>query len=169
MDVSKLIFCVWMALITVPTAASAQPWSEVRIGNVADKGKGEHDLMMIAINGSRDVPDALVYELAPGPQSLSLASKKRNETGAIIALPYTIDMAPCVRYELIADYANPPPNRDWKIAVKAQIPIKSCLKKHGDSLPAPAQAVDTPDATAAIGTDSAGAPGLASSWLQGTP
>ncbi len=145
MDVSKLIFCVWMALVaTHAPAAKGQPWSEVRIGNVADKDKSEHDLILIAINGSRDVPDALVHELAPGPQSLSLASKKRNESGAIIALPYAIDMAPCVRYELVADYANPPPNRSWKIAVKAQLPIKSCLKKYGDTLSAPAQVVETP-------------------------
>jgi hypothetical protein len=145
MEVSKLIFCVWMALVAAPVlAAKGQPWSEVRIGNVADKDKGEYDLILIAINGSRDVPDALVHELAPGSQSLRLASKKRNESGAIIALPYAIDMAPCVRYELVADYANPQPNRSWKIAVKAQLPIKSCLKKYGDILSAPTQAVATP-------------------------
>jgi hypothetical protein len=142
---SKPILCVLLALAAAPAfAAGGQPWSEVRVGNVAESRKGEYDLMLIAINGSRDVPSESVYELAPGPQSLRLASKKRSESGATTALPYTIDMLPCTRYELVADYANPQPNRVWQITVKSQTPIKSCLKKYSGILPASVQVADNP-------------------------
>jgi hypothetical protein len=142
---SKPLLCVLLALAATPAlAAGDQPWSEIRVGSVAESRKGEFDLMLIAVNGSRDVPSESIYELAPGLQSLRLASKRRSESGAITALPYTLDMLPCMRYELVADYANPQPNRAWQIAVKAQTPIKSCLKKYGSTLRAPMQVADTP-------------------------
>ncbi len=142
---SKSIFCLLLALAAAPTfAAGDQPWSEIRVGSVAESREGEYDLMLIAVNGSRDVPSESVYELAPGPQSLRLASKRRSESGAITALPYAIDMAPCVRYELVADYTDPQPNRLWQIAVKTQAPIKACLKKFSGVLHAPMRVADTP-------------------------
>jgi hypothetical protein len=120
------------------------PWSEIRVGDVADNRDQNYDLTLIAVDGSRDVPSESVYELAPGTRSLRLASKKRSESGAITALPYTIELQPCIRYELVADYAQPQANRRWQIVVKNRMPIKSCMKKYGAMLPKTVQIAEVP-------------------------
>jgi hypothetical protein len=132
-------------LTACPGLALAQgAWSEIRVGDIAETREAQADLIMIAIDGSRDVPNAAVYELAPGQRSLRLASKKRDEAGAMIALPFTLDAAPCMRYALVADYAQPQANRSWRIAVKAQTPIKPCMRKYGASLSLPEGLAEAP-------------------------
>lgn len=128
----RVLLCGAILSAVCPGLALAQgAWSEIRVGDVAENRDTQADLIMIAIDGSRDVPNAAVYEVAPGQRSLRLASKKRDEAGAMTALPFALELAPCMRYELVADYAQPQANRRWHITVKAQTPIKACIRKYG--------------------------------------
>lgn len=137
--------CGTMLWAASPGLALAQgAWSEIRVGDVAEAREAQADLIMIAIDGSRDVPNAAVYELAPGQRSLRLASKKRDEAGAMTALPFTLELAPCMRYALVADYAQPQGNRSWRITVKAQTPIKPCMRKYGARLSTPQSLAEAP-------------------------
>lgn len=127
----RLSLAAVAALPTLAVAADARPWSEIRLENVADARRGEHALMMIAIDGSRDVPSRSTYRLPPGTQSLRLASTKRDAVGSITSQSYAIETRPCVRYVLVADHAQTASNARWRIVVKAQEPIKACVERYG--------------------------------------
>lgn len=127
----RLSLVALAALPAVAIAADAQPWSEIRLENVADARRDEHALMMIAIDGSRDVPSRSTYRLPPGTQSLRLASTKRDSAGSITSQPYAIETQPCVRYVLVADHAQTPSNARWRIVVKAREPIEACVERYG--------------------------------------
>ena len=107
------------------------PWAEIRVGSLADKDRQQYDVMLMAINGSMDFQDSNRYELAPGRYQLRVASTKRSRSGEMTARPFTLEMKPCVRYDLVADHAPAESEGGWKIVVRAESPIKSCAKKFG--------------------------------------
>jgi hypothetical protein len=131
------LFRLFLLFALVPGAAHAdknQPWSEIHVGDVAAGEGGEHDLLMIAINGSRDVPTLSVYKLPPGMQSLRLASEKRVAGGAMTSQTISLELRPCMRYELVADHSKPEAGRSWRPEVKSETPIKACRKKFGEAV-----------------------------------
>jgi hypothetical protein len=107
------------------------PWAEIRVGSLADKDLQQYDVMLITINGSMDFRDSNRYELAPGRHRLRVASTKRGPSGEMTARPFTLDMKPCVRYDLVADHTPAEPEASWKIVILGESPIKSCAKKFG--------------------------------------
>ena len=126
------------ALVGMGTAPSAmagkdQPWAEIRVAGVADDDLGEYDVMLVSINGAIDIDTVTLYKLPPGAQRLKVASLKRGKYGELATLPFTLEMKPCVRYALVANYAAPDAVRAWAVAVKGESPIKACVKKYGHS------------------------------------
>lgn len=131
----RLILPAVLAAMTTISPAKAgddRPWAEVRVGGIADDERKEEDVLLVAINGSRDIGTTSVYELQPGMQYLRIASKKRGKSGELTSQPYALQMQPCIRYALVADHGRPLDNRSWQVAVKSETPIKACVKKYGD-------------------------------------
>ena len=126
------------ALVGMGTAPSAmagndQPWAEIRVDDVADDDLGEYDVMLVSINGAMDIDTTMLYKLPPGTQRLKVASMKRGKYGELATLPFALEMKPCIRYQLVASYAQPGADRPWQVAVKSETPIKACVKKYGDT------------------------------------
>lgn len=117
------------------SAAESGPWSEIKVGGLTDKDRGEYDVMLVSINGSMDFPDRSLYELPPGTYDFRLASKKRGKSGEMTMQPFAVEIRPCTRYALVADHSDPQPNRSWRATVRTEEPIKSCMKKFADRLP----------------------------------
>ncbi|WP_345302397.1 hypothetical protein [Lysobacter hankyongensis] len=107
------------------------PWAEIKVGSMADKDLQQYDVVLMAINGSMDFRDSTRYELAPGRYHFRLASTKRGRSGEMTARPFTLDMKPCVRYDLVADHAPAESEGGWRIVVRSESAIKSCAKKFG--------------------------------------
>jgi hypothetical protein len=150
--IAKMHFCrlffVTLVAVFALTAGLARadepaPWIEIRVGNVADGDRGEHDVILMAINGSMDFRDRSVHELPPGRHHFRIASTRRGPGGAMVARPFVIEARPCVRYALVADYGSEGRDQGWRIVVREETPIKACVKKFG---PPPASAVDTASA-----------------------
>ncbi len=116
-------------------AAGRGPWSEIKVGGLADNDRAEYDVMLVMINGSMDFPDRSLYEFPPGPYKFGLASKKRGHSGEMTMQPLAVELRPCTRYTLVADHSDPQPNRSWRATVLAEEPIKSCTKKFGGQSP----------------------------------
>jgi hypothetical protein len=89
--------------------------------------------MVVSINGAMDIDTTMLYKLPPGMQRLKVASMKRGKYGELATLPFTLEMKPCIRYQLVASYARPGADRPWQVAVKSETPIKACVKKYGDT------------------------------------
>jgi hypothetical protein len=129
-----LLLPVFFMGVTVATSAVAgndRPWAEIRIGGVADSDLGEYDVILIAINGSRDIGTTSRYELPPGMQNLRVASRKRGKSGEIVSYPLALEMKPCIRYELVANHATSTGNQGGRVEVKSESEIRSCAKKFG--------------------------------------
>jgi hypothetical protein len=120
------------------------PWAEIRVGGVADRERGEYDVILMAINGSMDFRDRPLHELPPGRHHFRIASTRRGPGGAMIARPFVIEARPCVRYTLVADYGREGGDQGWRIAVREETPIRACVKKFGESI----GTIDTADAGA---------------------
>ncbi len=130
----KVFHIVFAAALTCAPAFAAEsgPWSEIKVGGLTDRDRGEYDVMLVAINGSMDFADRSLYELQPGPYNFRLASKKRGKSSEMTMQPFAVGIRPCTRYALVADHSDPQPNRSWKATVRAEEPIKSCMKKFGE-------------------------------------
>lgn len=133
------------ALVGMGTTSSAmagkdQPWAEIRVAGVADDDLGEYDVMVVSINGAIDIETTTLYKLPPGAQRLKVASLKRGKYGELATLPFTLEMKPCVRYALVANYTSPGAAHTWAVAVKGESPIKACVKKYGSVAMAAADA-----------------------------
>jgi hypothetical protein len=129
-----LLLSVFFAgsVVAMPTmAGNDRPWAEIRIGGIADNDRDEYDVLLIAINGSRDIGTTSRYEVPPGIQQLRVASRKRGKSGEIVSYPLTLEMKPCVRYELVANHSASIENQGWRAEVKSESEIKSCAKKFG--------------------------------------
>jgi hypothetical protein len=107
------------------------PWAEIRVGSLADKDLQQYDVMLVTINGSMDFRDSNRYELAPGRHRLRIASTKRGPSGEMTARPFTLEMKPCVRYDLVADHTPAESDGSWKIVILGESSIKACTKKFG--------------------------------------
>lgn len=139
---STLCIAAAAALVCAPALADEDaPWAEIKVGSMADKDLQHYDVVLMAINGSMDFRDSTRYELAPGRYHLRVASTKRGRSGEMTARPFTLDMKPCVRYDLVADHAPAESEGGWKIVVRTESPIKSCAKKFGLLQPSVEQAV----------------------------
>jgi hypothetical protein len=88
-------------------AGNDQPWAEIRVDDVADGDLGEYDVMLVSINGAIDIDNTMLYKLPPGTQRLKVASMKRGKYGELATLPFALEMKPCIRYQLVASYAQP--------------------------------------------------------------
>jgi hypothetical protein len=131
---TALLFTVAAALSpTIAMADSEGPWAEIRVGGVAERERNEHDVMLVAINGSMDFPDKSTYRLPPGPYGLKLASRLRSGRGVLTATTLSLELKPCMRYLLVADHANPESARNWRPKLLEAQAIESCAKKFGVS------------------------------------
>ncbi len=130
-----LLAAVLIGMMTATSAFAAkdQPWAEIRVDDVADDDLGEYDVMLVSINGAMDIDTTMLYKLPPGTQRLKVASMKRGKYGELATLPFALEMKPCIRYQLVASYAQPGADRPWQVAVKSETPIKACVKKYGDT------------------------------------
>lgn len=139
----SFLACAGLAACAPARADEPAPWSEIRVGGVADRDRGEYDVILMAINGSMDFRDRPVHELPPGRHHFRIASSRRGAGGAMIARPFVIEARPCIRYGLVADYGREGGDQGWRIAIREETPIKACVKRFGLS---PAASVDTADA-----------------------
>jgi hypothetical protein len=135
--------CAAVAACAPAHADDSAPWIEIRVGDVADRDRGEYDVILMAINGSMDFRDRPVHALPPGRHHFRIASTRRGPGGAMIARPFVIEARPCIRYGLVADYGREGGDQGWRIAIREETPIKACVKRFGLS---PAASVDTADA-----------------------
>lgn len=138
MQVRSRIFPIVLVAMLVcdpAYAAGREPWSEIKVGRVADKGRGEYDVMLVKINGSMDFSDRSLYQLPPGPYKFGLASEKRGNSGEMTMQPLAVELRPCTRYMLVADHSDPQPDRSWRATIRAEEPIESCMKKFGGQSP----------------------------------
>ncbi|MES2671765.1 MAG: hypothetical protein V4673_15275 [Pseudomonadota bacterium] len=138
MQVRSTIFpIVLMAMLVcdLAYAAGREPWSEIKVGGLADENRGQYDVMLVTINGSMDFPDRSLYEFPPGAYKFGLGSKKRGNSGEMTMHPLAVELRPCTRYMLVADHSDPQPNRSWRATIRAEEPIESCMKKFGGQLP----------------------------------
>lgn len=138
MQISPKIFPIVLAAMLVcgpACAAGRGPWSEIKVGGLADKDRGEYDVMLVVINGSMDFPDSSLYEFQPGPYKFGFGSKKRGISGEMTMQPFAVELRPCIRYALVANHSDPQPNRSWQVMIRAEEPIKSCMKKFGGKSP----------------------------------
>ncbi len=129
-----LLAAVLLAMMTATSTVVGkdQPWAEIRVDDVADDDLGEYDVMLVSINGEMDIDTTMLYKLPPGMQRLKVASMKRGKYGELATLPFALEMKPCIRYQLVASYAQPGADRSWQVAVKSETPIKACVKKYGE-------------------------------------
>lgn len=137
------LFCAGLFAGAPAHAADDAPWSEIKVGGIADSDLGQHDVIMMAIDGSMDFPDRSLYALTPGRHTFRIASTRRGRSGEMTARPFAIEARPCVRYALIADHGTGEAAQGWRIAVVEETPIKSCMKKFAARL-----ASDTESASA---------------------
>ncbi len=135
--------CAGLAVCAPASADEPAPWSEIRVGGVADRDRGEYDVILMAINGSMDFRDRPVHELPPGRHHFRIASSRRGAGGAMVARPFVIEARPCMRYALVADYGREGGDQGWRIAIREETPIKACVKRFGAL---PAASLDTADA-----------------------
>jgi hypothetical protein len=135
--------CAAVAACAPAHADDSAPWIVIRVGDVADRDRGEYDVILMAINGSMDFRDRPVHALPPGRHHFRIASTRRGPGGAMIARPFVIEARPCIRYGLVADYGREGGDQGWRIAIREEAPIKACVKRFGLS---PAASVDTADA-----------------------
>lgn len=139
----------------VPAAALAgkdRPWSEIGVDVDVDEKQGEYSVIMIAIDGSRDIDGGPSYDLEPGKHSLRLASRKRGRSGEMTSLPYEIELMPCMRYEFVADHSQQTEGRSWRVVLKGEAPIKSCQRKYGEKLASAQADAGASDAGASAAT-----------------
>ena len=118
---------------TIAMAGSEGPWAEIRVGGVAERARNEHDVMLVAIDGSMDFPDRSTYRLPPGPHGLKLASRLRAG-GVLTTSTLSLAFEPCMRYVLVADHANPDAARAWRPKLLEAQVIESCAKKFAASV-----------------------------------
>ena len=104
-NVLRIVFAAMLACAPA-FAAGSEPWSEIKVGGLADKDRDEYDVMLVAINGSMDFPDRSLYELPPGSYNFRLASKKRGKSGEMTMQPFAVEIRPCTRYALVADHLS---------------------------------------------------------------
>lgn len=135
MSLSRFLFVTLAASFALlgglARADDAAPWIEIRAGDVADRDRGEYDVILMAINGSMDFRDRPVHELPPGRHTFRVASTRRGPGGAMIARPFVIEARPCMRYDLVADYGREGGDQGWRIAIREETPIKACVKRFG--------------------------------------
>lgn len=139
----RTVLLAMVAIALSPTIAMADsegPWAEIRVGGVAERERNEHDVMLVAINGSMDFPDKSTYRLPPGPYGLKLASRLRAGHGVLTATTLSLALEPCMRYVLVADHANPDAARAWRPKLLEAQAIESCTKKFGASAQDPTMA-----------------------------
>lgn len=132
--VGALALCLSFAT----TAAEGDTWSEVNIGAVTQSNPDEYAVTILAIDGSQNFKSKRSYKLAPGFHLLHIASTKAGRRGDVTYQPFAIEMAPCIRYELVALHDSQMSNRRWQVVVKNEKPIASC--RHAEA----AQADATP-------------------------
>ena len=139
---SRLALPVLLVLAVAAPAFDddSKPWSQVLLGQPKASDPRQEPLVMIAIDGKRDFDPEALYQLAPGRHEITVAIRRTDTAGALVAQTLAIDMRPCMNYELIGRRTpgTDDDNRHWTPELRAQTPIKRCRKKFGDVAAAPA-------------------------------
>lgn len=132
-----------LSLALMPVAAEvradeSKPWAQVVLGAPKLSDPRQMQLVMIAVDAKRDFSPETLYALTPGTHELAVAPTIPGNLGELRAIAFTLEMAPCMSYELVADVepGTSADNRHWKPVVKAARPIKRCMKKFDLAAPA---------------------------------
>lgn len=114
-----------------------KPWSQVVLGQPKLSDPRQGQLIMIAVSGKRDFSPETFYQLAPGKHEFAVAPTIGGNLGELRAIAFTLELAPCTTYELIASVrpGTSNDNRNWLPVVRSAKPIKRCLKKFGLTAP----------------------------------
>lgn len=120
--VGKLVLCVSFAT----TAAETNTWSEFSTGKVSQSDPDEYAVTILAIDGRENFKSKRSHKVAPGFHLLHVASTKTGRRGDVTYQPFAIEMAPCIRYELVARHERRLSNQRWQVVVKNEKPIVSC-------------------------------------------
>jgi hypothetical protein len=124
---------------TAPALAGdeSKHWSQIVLGQPKLSDPRQAQLVMIAVDGERDFSPETFYPLAPGKHEFAVAPTIEGTLGELRFIAFTLDMAPCTTYELIASRqpGTSIDNRNWMPVVRSAKPIKRCLKKFGLTAP----------------------------------
>lgn len=133
-------FLLLLAVAAPAFADESKPWSQVLLGQPKASDPRQEPLVMIAIDGKRDFDPETLYQLAPGRHEITVAIRRTDTAGALVAQTLAIDMQPCTNYELIGRRTpgTSDDNRHWTPEFRAEKPIKRCRKKFGDAAAKPA-------------------------------
>jgi len=124
--------CLLLLAVAAPVFADeSKPWSQVVLGEPKASDPRQEPLMMIAIDGKRDFNPETYYVLAPGRHEISVAITREDTAGMLVVQTLAIDMQPCTNYELIGRRTpgTSNDNHHWTPELRAQTPIKRCVKK----------------------------------------
>lgn len=121
-----LALCCTGAMVLPLQAADDAPWAEVKVGGVAERDRGEYDVFVVAIDGSRDIGSRSVYTLAPGSRALRVATRKRGPSGEFTSQSMLLPLKPCMRYALAADHSAT--DGRWRVRVRDEQPIADCME-----------------------------------------
>jgi hypothetical protein len=110
-----------------------KPWTQILLGKPKLSDPDEVQLTMVAIDGKRDFSPETLYQLSPGKHEFALATTKTGTQGELTYLMFTVDMLPCMTYELVGEQerATSQNNHHWRPMLKSTPKIKRCMKKFG--------------------------------------
>jgi hypothetical protein len=120
------LLCAALAAFPASARDDDGPWAEVKVGGVAERDRGEHDVFVVAIDGSRDIGSRSVYTLAPGSRALRVATRKRGPSGEFTSQSMLLPLKPCMRYALAADHSAT--DGRWRVRVRDEQPIPDCME-----------------------------------------
>lgn len=141
------LFALSLAAVGAATAGDeTKPWSQIVLGQPKLSDPRQAQLVMIAVDGKRDFSPETFYQLAPGKHEFAVAPTIEGNLGELRFIAFTLDMAPCATYELIASRqpGTSNDNRNWVPELRSAKPIKRCLKKFDLAAPEKNAPLPTP-------------------------
>jgi hypothetical protein len=106
-----------------------KPWSQLELPIAKRSNPDEFSVRVLAVNGYSELDNETVRRLLPGEHVFQLTTAKPGRIPRHAERIYTLTMAPCMRYELVAVHTPSIDNYDWTPTLRATTPIQACLKK----------------------------------------
>lgn len=110
----------------------SQPWSRIRLPITRASDPHEYRVTMLMIDGKNAFVEDSEFDLAPGPHEFRISTTKpalgpqlRDASQRV----YTLEMRPCMSYELVAVHPLSIHNREWTPTLKSEKSIAHCAEK----------------------------------------
>ncbi|MCO7227509.1 hypothetical protein [Pleionea sp. CnH1-48] len=116
------------------SACANKPWSEVDGSRSKGADPKNYDVFISGIDGKLYYDNMKMRTMEPGFRYLRLTSTKPDRKGRYTYNPFAMQAKPCVRYIVSAQHDSNInyDNKQWKVVVLREEPIKSCEKLMGE-------------------------------------